>query len=244
MLHSTAEETVAIDPVYTETKNINDKQELEIDVDAPILLVVEDNEDIRTFVKSAFEGEYRVFEAVDGSEGIEKALEMIPDIIISDIMMPKVDGKELCQTLKLDERTSHIPIILLTAKIEEQAQHEGLELGADDYVLKPFKSKLLQTRVKNMVHSRKRLRDRYSQEVILKPADISISRIDENFIEKVKAILDEHLTDSNFSTEEFSKLLSMSRMQLHRKLKALTGLTASEFVRSQRLELDYPRSAA
>lgn len=214
-----------------------DLQHEEINQDAPILLIVEDNHDIRTFVKTAFEKEYRVVEAQDGSEGIKTAIELIPDIIISDVMMPKVDGMELCKTLKTDERTSHIPILLLTAKIEEQTQFEGLELGADDFVLKPFKTKLLETRVNNLVASRKQLRDRYSQEVVLKPKDITISRIDESFIEKIQAIADEHITDPDFNTQQFSKLVHMSRMQLHRKLKALTGLTASEFVRSQRLHM-------
>ncbi|NNE03533.1 MAG: response regulator [Eudoraea sp.] len=237
MLQTTAKDEVAKEPLDTGTTIITDEQDSEIDADAPILLVVEDNEDIRTFVKSAFDSEYRVFQAENGAEGIKLAIELIPDIIVSDIMMPKVDGIELCETLKTDERTSHIPIILLTAKVEEQAQHEGLETGADDYVLKPFKTKFLVSRVKNLVLTRRQLRDRYSQEVVLKPKDISISRIDKIFIEKVQAILDEHLTDSGFSTEEFSKLLGMSRMQLHRKLKALTGLTASEFVRSQRLHV-------
>ncbi|QIE58884.1 response regulator [Rasiella rasia] len=215
----------------------NEEQIFQIDADAPILLVVEDNEDIRTFIKTAFEREYQVMEAENGAEGIELALASIPDMIISDIMMPEVNGLELCERLKNDERTSHIPIILLTAKVEEHAQYEGLDLGADDYVLKPFKTKFLETRVKNLVLSRKLLRDRYSQEVVLKPKDISISRIDEKFVQKVQAILDVHLTDSEFSIEEFSKLLNMSRMQMHRKIKALTGLTASEFVRSQRLLL-------
>ncbi len=229
---SSIKDSQTVEKIQLEEERIS-----EINEDTPILLVVEDNEDIRTFVKTAFESEYHVLEAENGAEGIELAIAMIPDIIISDIMMPNVDGMELCQTLKTDERTSHIPIILLTAKIEEQAQHEGLELGADDYVLKPFKTKFLESRVKNLVLTRKQLRTRYSKEVVLKPKDIAISRIDEKFIGKVQAILDEHLTDPGFNTQDFSKLLVMNRMQLHRKLKALTGLTASEFVRSQRLHL-------
>merc|ERR1711991_352537 len=143
-------------------------------------------------------------------------------------MMPKVSGLELCKTLKTDERTSHIPIILLTAKAEEQSQYEGLELGADDYILKPFKTKWLQTRVNNLVASRKQLQQRYSQEVILKPKNITISKVDEQFIEKVQMVLDEELTNPDFSAEAFSNKVGMSRMQLHRKLKALTGPTTSE----------------
>ncbi len=179
----------------------------------------------------------QVIEAKDGKEGIEKALEFIPDIIISDIMMPKANGLELCETLKKDERTNHIPIILLTARTGEKTQFEGLETGADDYIIKPFKIKHLETRVKNLVTSRNQLRDRYSQEVILKPMDISISSIDQKFIERTQTVLDEHLTDPGLNIEDFSKHLGLSRMQLHRKLKAITGFTATEFVRSQRLKL-------
>lgn len=215
----------------------NDSLTEEINEDSPILLIVEDSEDIRLFIKNAFKNQYQVIEAKDGKEGIEKALELIPDIIISDIMMPKVNGLELCEVLKKDEKTSHIPIVLLTAKTAEKTQFEGLETGADDYIVKPFKLKLLEARVKNLVASRKQLRDRYSQEVILKPMDISISSIDQKFIERTQAVLDENLTDPDLNIEDFSKHVGMSRMQLHRKLKAITGLTATEFIRTQRLRL-------
>lgn len=205
--------------------------------DAPILLVVEDNMDVRAFIQSVFKKEYQVVEAVDGEEGIAKAEELIPDIIISDIMMPKVSGLGLCETLKKDERTSHIPIILLTAKTEEEAQYRGLETGADDYIVKPFNSKLLETRVRNLVASRIQLRERYSQEVILKPKNIAISRVDEKFIEKVQAVMDQYLTNPDFSAEDFSSKVGMSRMQLHRKLKALIGLSTSELIRNERLKM-------
>ncbi len=205
--------------------------------DIPLMLVVDDNDDIRTFIKESFDKEYRIVEAIDGKKGIEVALEYIPDIIISDIMMPNVSGIELCSQLKQDERTSHIPIVLLTAKVDQESQHQGLETGADDYILKPFSVKLLGTRVKNLLKSRMQLRDRYSKEIILKPQDIAINTIDERFIEKVQEVLDENMTDDSFSIENFSVILSMSRMQLHRKLKALTGLSASEFLRTERLKL-------
>jgi len=221
-------------PTFT---NKDVEQNLLIDEDQPILLVVEDNADVREFVSKSFSKTYQIIQAENGKSGIEKAIEYVPDIIISDIMMPKTNGIELCDTLKRDERTSHIPIILLTAKIGEDDKYKGLETGADDYITKPFKIKLLETRVKNLVASRILLRNRYSQEVILKPKDIAITNFDEKFLEKIQSVLDEKLTESNFSSEEFSKALGISRMQLHRKLKALTGLTASEFVRSQRLKL-------
>ncbi|MEZ4858684.1 MAG: response regulator [Flavobacteriaceae bacterium] len=216
---------------------IFDSEEALVEEETPILLIIEDNNDIRAFMKSLFIKEYRVLEAADGEEGIVKALETVPDIIISDIMMPKITGLALCETLKKDERTSHIPIILLTAKAEEEAQYQGLETGADDYIVKPFNSKLLDTKVRNMVASRKHLRERYSQEVILKPKNIAISRIDEQFIEKVQRTMDAHLMNPDFSAEDFSAQVGMSRMQLHRKLKALTGLTTSELIRNERLKM-------
>lgn len=215
----------------------SNQEEMESIGDTDILLVVEDNADVRQFIKENFEKDYQVLVATDGQEGIKKALEYVPDLIISDIMMPKTNGLELCEQLKNDERTSHVPIILLTAKAGEEHQHEGLSQGADAYVTKPFKLKLLQTRVAKLIASRKALRSRYSQEVILKPRDIAITNLDEQFLDRVQKVLDAKLTESSFSIQDFSEAVGMSRMQLHRKLKALTGLSASEFVRSQRLKL-------
>ncbi|WP_445381338.1 hybrid sensor histidine kinase/response regulator transcription factor [Robiginitalea sp. IMCC43444] len=208
----------------------------EID-ERPIILVAEDNTDVRQLLRNNFSKEYKVIEAGDGKRGTEIALERVPDLIISDIMMPEVDGLTLCQTLKSDERTSHIPIILLTARAGEEDQYKGLSTGADAYVTKPFKIKTLNTRVSHLIDSRKALRERYSQEVILRPKDIAITSLDELFLERVQKVLDNRLTESSFSIQEFSEAVAMSRMQLHRKLKALTGLSASEFVRSQRLKL-------
>ncbi|NNC62450.1 MAG: response regulator [Eudoraea sp.] len=205
--------------------------------DRDILLLVEDHPEVRDLLKNQFSKKYKIVEATNGKEGVKQAMEWVPDLIISDIMMPEMDGLELSKILKTDERTSHIPIILLTARAGEEDQYKGLTTGADAYVTKPFKSKLLQTRVQNLIESRKALRDRYSQEVILKPKDIAITNLDEIFLERVQEVLDLKLTESAFSTQEFAEAVGMSRMQLHRKLKALTGLSASEFVRSQRLKL-------
>ncbi|MGI9546519.1 MAG: response regulator [Flavobacteriaceae bacterium] len=202
-----------------------------------IILVVEDNKDVRQLIQSTFENKYRILEAEDGDSGIEAALRYIPDLIISDIMMPGTDGLELCERLKNDERSSHIPIVLLTAKAGEEDHYKGLSTGADGYVTKPFKIKLLRARVEKLIESRKLLRDRYSQELILKPKDIAIADLDEQFLDRVQKVMETKLTESGFSVQEFSEAVGMSRMQLHRKLKALTGLSASEFVRSQRLKL-------
>lgn len=214
------------------------KQPVSKEIDKnPLLLLVEDNDDIRFFIKESLENEFQIIEANDGKKGIEAALEHIPDIIISDIMMPNVSGIELCSQLKQDERTSHIPILLLTAKVDQESQQHGLETGADDYILKPFSVKILTTRLRNLIKSRVELRDRYSKEVILKAKDISINSVDELFIKRVQVVLDQNITDDSFSIENFSDKLSMSRMQLHRKLKALTGLSASDFLRTERLKL-------
>ncbi len=220
-----------------ETKTPNIETNLEPDGENPILLVVDDNADVRTYLTNIFTENYTVIGAKNGQQGIDVALEEVPDIIISDIMMPVKNGIDLCNNLKVDERTSHIPIILLTAKAGDQNEIEGIETGADDYVTKPFNEELLKLRVEKLIESRRKLQERYSQEVILRPKNIAITSIDEQFLERLQKVLDQKLVESSFNVEEFSKVVGMSRMQLHRKLKALTGLSATEFVRSQRLKL-------
>ena len=202
----------------------------------PILLVVEDHEEVRQFIKSVWKNKYQVIEAKDGRQGIEKALEAVPDLIITDVRMPICDGIELCNTLKTDERTSHIPIILLTAGIGEEQELKGLQSGADDFITKPFKLLVLQTRVENLIATRRALRDRYSQEVLLKAKDIALTPTDTSFFNRVQKVLDEQLSNPGFSAELFCKSVGMSRMQLHRKLMAFTGLSTSAFIRSQRLK--------
>ncbi len=208
-----------------------------VDNQLPILLIVEDNNDLRNLLKQTFEDSYNVISAPNGSIGVELALEHIPDLIISDIMMPEKDGITLTQELKSDERSSHIPIILLTAKAGVESQFKGIDTGADDYITKPFDKKLLKLKVQKLIESRRQLQLRYSQELILLPKDIAITNLDEKFLEKVQTILETNLVESSFNVTDFSEAVGMSRMQLHRKLKALTGLTATEFIRSQRLKL-------
>ena len=203
----------------------------------PILLIVEDNADVRVLIADLFKEAYQLITAENGAIGMQMALEQVPDLIISDVMMPVKDGIALTKALKEDERTSHIPIILLTAKAGDQNKLTGIDVGADDYISKPFNQKILKSKAANLIALRKKLRSRYSQEVILKPKDIAINSVDEQFLEKMQAVLDKQLVDSSFSAASFSKSLHMSRMQLHRKLKALTGLTTTEFIRSQRLKL-------
>lgn len=204
--------------------------------ESPLLLIVEDHEEVREFLKSVWTGKYRILEAKNGEEGMAMALEVVPDLIISDVRMPICGGIELCNKLKTDVRTSHIPIILLTAGIGEELELQGLESGADDFITKPFKLKILQTRVENLIGLRKLLRNRYSQELVIEPKDIAVSPTDEAFLAKLEMVLDEHLSDPQFNAEVFCRKLDMSRMQLHRKLLAYTGLSTTAFIRSQRLK--------
>lgn len=205
--------------------------------DLPLILIVEDDADIRHFIKSIFKNDYIIFESKNGQEGIEKAFKTIPDIIISDVMMPLKNGFELCKTLKEDEKTSHIPIILLTAKTGEENEIAGLNTGADDYIAKPFSAKKLVVRVEKLIELRKKLRHRYQQNIIQLPEDIAITPTDEKFLNRIETLFKTHLTDPSFNAENFSKAMGMSRMQLHRKLIAITGLPTTAFIRSQRLKI-------
>ncbi|MCK7590763.1 response regulator [Subsaxibacter sp. CAU 1640] len=205
--------------------------------DDNLMLIIDDNSDIRMLVKDLFKDHYQLLEAENGQQGLKLALEHVPNIVISDVMMPEMDGFELTSKLKSDERTSHIPVILLTAKVEDKDKYQGLETGADDYILKPFKSNHLKARVNNLITTREQLKSRYTQELILVPKDLAITNLDEIFLQKLRDIMETHLTEPDFNVQEFSSAVGMSRMQLHRKLKALTGLTATEFIRSQRLKL-------
>lgn len=202
-----------------------------------IILVVEDNYDMREYIKESLDKNYLVEEAVNGEQGVRKAEKIIPDLIISDMMMPKMDGNELVRILKNDEKTSHIPIILLTAKAGYEDKLLGLETGADDYLTKPFDLKELRVRVKNLINIRKNLQEKYSKfESQQQPMkEQKLSTIDEKFLIKVGNVIDEHLSEEEFDVEQFCHEVAMSRTQLHRKLKALTGKPASLYIRSVKL---------
>lgn len=204
-----------------------------------IVLVIEDNDDIRNFLRLTLEPAYRVFDTVDGEAGIEKALEIVPDVIVCDVMMPGKDGFEVTKTLKKQEKTSHVPIILLTAKAGVENRITGLETGADAYVPKPFSSDELHARIKNLIDGRKKLKEKFSRSLLVKPDVAAEPSMEEKFLMRVKKVVEEHLDDEHFSVEELSKKVGMSRAQLHRKLIALTGKSASRFVRNYRLEHAY-----
>lgn len=201
-----------------------------------IILIVEDNQEIRSYIKTAFGNEFLILEADNGEKGLAVAEKNIPDVVITDIMMPKMDGQELCRLLKTNEKTSHIPVIILTAKASQENKLEGLETGADDYITKPFYLKELQVRVNNLLEQRERLRKRFTQKVILQPGEVAITSADEAFLNKCIAVIEANMSNSEFSVDAFGKEIGMSRSQLHRKLTALIDQSASEFIRNMRLK--------
>lgn len=211
-------------------------QEVSESLDGQYVLVVEDNADVRTYITSILSSSYHVLSANNGVEGVESARKHIPDLIISDLMMPEMDGLELCQVMKNDEKTSHIPVVLLTAKADQESKVGGLETGADDYLVKPFNEQELRARVKNLIEQRTKLRERFARQVTLEPTKVAITPPDEAFISKAMEVVEENITNFEFSVELFQKEMAMSRMQLHRKLKALISCSASEFIRVQRLK--------
>lgn len=202
----------------------------------PILLIADDNPDIRIFVKHHFEPEYTVTEAKDGKDGWELALEQIPDIVIADVMMPYIDGVELCRKIKNDERTSHIPVIILTALAAKERQLAGIAAGADDYIVKPFDVTLLKAKSDNILYLRKTLRERYSKEMLLKPKDIVLTSPDEKFLKRVIQVIEKNIALPNLDVEFLAKQVGVSRTQLYRKINALTDMAAKEFVKDIRLK--------
>jgi signal transduction histidine kinase/ligand-binding sensor domain-containing protein/DNA-binding response OmpR family regulator len=208
----------------------------EMNEDRTIILIVEDNYDMRTYIKESFNSDYIIEEAINGEQGVRKAEKIIPDLIISDMMMPKMDGNELVRILKNDEKTSHIPIILLTARAGYEDKLEGLETGADEYLTKPFDIKELQIRVKNLINIRKKLHEKFSK-IEFKPVkEKKLNSLDEKFMNRVNEIIEEHIAEEEFNMEEFGEELFMSRMQVYRKLKALTGKSANRYVRTFKLQ--------
>jgi signal transduction histidine kinase/ligand-binding sensor domain-containing protein/DNA-binding response OmpR family regulator len=201
----------------------------------PIILIVDDNADIRKYVVDHLRTEYRVITAKDGWHGLEKAKHQIPDLIVSDINMPQMNGIELCSKIKADELTCHIPVILLTVKASKDAKIEGLEIGADDYITKPFEIWELKARIKNLIEQRRQLKKKYTLEHGIQPSEIATNSMDEQFLSKALSIVELNIIESMFGVDELSKQMSISRSQLYRKILAITGQTPVEFIRSIRL---------
>ena len=200
------------------------------------LLVVEDNPDVLRYIVSKLERTYKIQKAANGEEGLEKAFNYLPDLIITDLMMPKMNGVEMCFKLKNDLRTSHIPIIMITARTMPADIQEGYESGADDFIVKPFNSSILKTRIKNILQSREKLKEIYGKQFSLEKLGVKATSLDEKFMQKLYEIVEKNISNSELDLNEFYKELGMSRANFYRKIKAITNLSLSEFIRNFRLE--------
>jgi DNA-binding response OmpR family regulator len=198
-------------------------------------LIVEDNVDLSDFIRDIFKDKYRILQAKNGDEGLGIATATIPDLIISDVMMPKMDGYTLCKELKNNDKTNHIPIILLTAKASTENKLEGLETGADDYLVKPFHEEELFLKVKNLIRLREILQKKYQGELWQKPKAVKAISVQQKFIEKIKKVIAQNLSNDQFGVEDLASEMSMSRSQMHRKLKAITNKPATAIIRNYRL---------
>ena len=224
------------------TKDVTIKNELEESEDflfseKPLLLVVEDNDDLRNYIVDSFKDICNTIEAKDGEEGIAAANEHIPDIIITDIMMPKVDGLELCNSVKTNPTTNHIPVIILTALNDERDLLAGLENKADDYVTKPFGANILKQKVRNLIEVRNVMSQKYRKEFIIKPLDLLITDAEDDFAKMLSNVIENEITNPDFGVDEFCEFAAMSRSQLYRKLKATVDMSVSEFIRVHRIKM-------
>jgi signal transduction histidine kinase/ligand-binding sensor domain-containing protein/DNA-binding response OmpR family regulator len=203
----------------------------------PVILVVEDDRDLNDFLVTGLSSDFRVISAFNGKEALRKAQEQLPDLILTDIMMPEMDGFEFCRLTRKDINISHIPVVFLTAKTMQEDEIKGLKLGAVDYIYKPFNLISLKLKINNILSSRKHIRERLRTEQILQPETMELSALDEDFLKNAAESVNNNLDSPDFDVEAFSKDLGISPNQAYRKIKALTGQTAKEFIRTQRLKI-------
>jgi signal transduction histidine kinase/ligand-binding sensor domain-containing protein/DNA-binding response OmpR family regulator len=202
----------------------------------PLMLVVDDNEDFRNFISALFTDSYRILKAEDGEMAFQIILDKMPDLIISDVMMPKMDGFELCKKVKQDIRISHIPIILLTAKAGDENKYRGLESGAEDYIAKPFNMEMLSLKVARIVERQKKTREQFKSKVDITTNEVEITSMDEKFVKKAVALVEANISSSEFLVEDLCREMGMSRVYFYKKILSLTDKTPSEFIRFIRLK--------
>lgn len=200
------------------------------------ILLVEDNEDFRFYLKDNLKHRYNVVEATNGKAGWEKAKDLQPDLVVSDIMMPVMNGIDLVKKIKTDPRTSHIPVILLTAMSSEETELEGFRAGINDYISKPFTFEILASRIRNMLGLQEQLRKKFQQQVEISPADVTITPVDEEFMKRAFETVEKNMGNPEFSVEDLSRELFMSRVALYKKILSITGKTPIEFIRIMRLK--------
>ena len=222
----------------SEEKGIPGESTKKADEQAPLVLIVEDNAEVRLFIEGELKHAYRIVTAANGKEGLEKAVETFPDLIVSDVMMPKMDGLEFCQAVKEDIRICHIPVVLLTARSSGDQQIEGIETGADAYITKPFDPAYLEARIRNLITSRLQLKEAFTKHNSQQPQvpKKMSNPLDDRFIENATSIVIRHMEDPEFSVPDFTMQMGMSNSVFYRKIKALTGLSAGEFIKHIRME--------
>lgn len=202
----------------------------------PVLLLVEDHEDFRSYLRDNLKNSYAVIEAANGKAGLAKALDIIPDLIVSDVMMPEMNGVELCRRLKTESATSHIPVILLTARNADEQKIEGFQSGADDYITKPFNFDVLLHRIRNLIERRLLFQKHFNKHFDVKASEVQITSLDEKFIQNAIRVVEENLGNRDFSVEQMSRLMAVSRVLLYKKILSLTGKTPTDFIRTIRLQ--------
>ena len=228
--------TLFENPVEVSIETGNEQHEENENGGQASVLIVEDQQDVRKYIRSKLADAYTVLEAKNGKEGFDMARQHIPDLVISDVMMPLMDGFELCEQLKTDDFTSHIPVILLTARAEDIDKLTGLETGADAYLIKPFNSKELLLRVHNLIELRNKLRKKFSGKLLVKPSEITVTSKDSEFMQRLLDTVEKHISDEKFSVEQLGHEFGMSPSQINRKLKAIINQSAVEFIRSIRMQ--------
>jgi signal transduction histidine kinase/ligand-binding sensor domain-containing protein/DNA-binding response OmpR family regulator len=232
-VHVTEESVQVQEPQLMETTN---GEEISVANKLPTLLLVEDNEDFRFYLKDNLKDQYNILEAKNGKEGWSKVISSLPDLIVSDVMMPLMNGMELARKVKHDPRVSHIPIILLTARTAEEQKMEGFETGADDYITKPFNFEILQSRIRNLIHQRELFHKDFRKQFEIRASDVNITSLDEKLIQNAIKHVELNISSPDFSVEDLSHELGMSRVHLYKKLLALTGKSPLEFIRAIRLQ--------
>jgi len=200
------------------------------------IMIVEDNEDLRFYLKENLKGQYHVEEAVNGKEGWEKIRQLNPDLVVSDIMMPLMDGIDLARKIKTETLTAHIPVILLTAMGSEEKQLEGLNAGVNDYITKPFTFEILASRIRNLLAQQKLLQKRFQKQIEVNPSEVTVTPVDEKFLKQALEVVEKFMDNPDFSVEDFSREMYMSRVALYKKVLSLTGKAPLEFIRSIRLK--------
>jgi signal transduction histidine kinase/DNA-binding response OmpR family regulator len=226
-----ADEEVSFNPQL-----ISDKESKQVVPGRPVILIAEDNDDLRFYLKDNLLRQFEILEASNGDTALKIIQKYVPDLIISDIMMPGMDGIALCKRVKSDRTICHIPLILLTAKSSEQQQLEGIEMGADDYIIKPFNFQILEAKIANIINLRRNMRQVFKNKLQIEPQDITVTSLDEQFMRKVLGLVEKNIASTDYSIETMSHDLGMSRTLLYKKILALTGKPPLEFLRSLRLK--------